>query len=80
MRKEIETLVRAWVMDDRYYAEDFDDIRGYLLSFIGSEGFELDFFTPEEIQNMTQEDLIYEAQKFASRYTGVSVSEFLENY
>ena len=79
MKQAIETLVNSWVCDNREYIENnFIDIEDYLLSWIGEDNWEYDFFNYEEIENNTEEQLEYETKKFASFYAGIFTCDLLD--
>ena len=48
MKIAINTLVNSWVCDNREYIENnFIDIEDYLLSWMGEDNWEYDFFNYE---------------------------------
>ena len=80
MKNAIETLVRSWVHDNRTYIEEnFQDIEDYLLSWVGEDNWEYDFFEYEEIENKKAQELYEEVQAFAFDYAGVYTCDLLDN-
>lgn len=80
MKKEIETLVKSWVNDNRdYIEENFLDIEEYLTSWMGEDNWEYDFFDFDEVETKTEEQLEEEVREFAKRYRGVMTCEIQDN-
>lgn len=69
MKTSIETLVRAWVKDNRSYIEDYyETIEDWLTDKVGEDNWMYDFFTDEEVDEKSEDEMIAEVNSFTSNY------------
>lgn len=80
MKANIDSLVNAWIRDNRNYIEDnFEDVYSWLKEYITyGDNWEYDFFDYEECETREKSELKEEALEYISKYIAVTPSDILD--
>lgn len=80
MKYAIDTLVRAWVSDNRdYIEENYEDVFHWLKDYIeNGDAWYVDFFDSDDCESMKESEMKEQAMEYIEKFMAVTPADILD--